>query len=160
MSSLPYGILAMNPDKFREMDGVVFDLASYARHCKPLAADTDAKAEPPNAEKDHNSPQNNTAPAPVFEVEPFHDGWYPAEDGRPPVPVMGGALPPDETLSEEKHCGNTVTVTRTVFVPAGSGSGSGSFVTSYITSYLSSGSGSYRFGSCSFWVGGYGLELI
>ncbi len=33
--SKPNGILAMNPEKYREIDGVVFDLDSYARHCKP-----------------------------------------------------------------------------------------------------------------------------
>lgn len=30
----------------------------------------------------------SAAPAPVFAVDPYPDGWYPAEDGRPPVPVM------------------------------------------------------------------------
>ena len=34
--SKPNGILAMNPEKYREIDGVVFDPDSYARHCKPL----------------------------------------------------------------------------------------------------------------------------
>ena len=33
--SKPNGILAMNPEKYREIDGVVFDPDSYARHCKP-----------------------------------------------------------------------------------------------------------------------------
>ena len=33
--SKPNGILAMNPEKYREIDGVVFDEASYARHCQP-----------------------------------------------------------------------------------------------------------------------------
>ena len=35
--SKPNGILAMNPEKYREIDGVVFDEASYARHCQPNA---------------------------------------------------------------------------------------------------------------------------
>ena len=33
--SKPNGIVAMNPEKYREIDGVVFDEASYARHCQP-----------------------------------------------------------------------------------------------------------------------------
>ena len=31
--SKPNGILAMNPEKYREIDGVVFDEASYAQMC-------------------------------------------------------------------------------------------------------------------------------
>lgn len=30
------GILAMNPEQYREIDGVVFDLDSYAKHCRPV----------------------------------------------------------------------------------------------------------------------------
>ena len=101
------------------------------------------------------------APAGVFAVDPFPDGWYPAEDGQPPVPIMGGALPPVEITENGEHI---VTVIRTVFLRTGSGSGSGSYVTSYTTSYrtsyVSSGSGSYVFGSCTYLVGGYGLELV
>ena len=37
--SKPNGILAMNPERYREIDGVVFDLDSYARHCKPASED-------------------------------------------------------------------------------------------------------------------------
>lgn len=74
---------------------------------------------------------------------------------------MGGALSPVEILDNGIH---VVTVTRTVFMRTGSGSASGSYVTSYTTSYrtsyLSSGSGSYVFGSCTYLVGGYGLELV
>ena len=90
--------------------------------------------------------------------------WYPAEDGRPPVPVMGGALPPCESESDVIREENGVkTVVQTVYFAAGSGSGSGSYTTSYTTSFRSSGSGSggsYVFGSCVYTVGGYGLELI
>lgn len=144
------GILALNPDGFREIDGVVFDLDSYARHCKP-----------PEAEIPTEDAAKAAAPAPVFAADPVHVGWYAADDGQPAVPIMGGALPPEEaTLCEE----DGVTVTRTVFLPAGSGSGSGSYLTSYTTSYRtswrSSGSGSYVFGSGTYLVGGYGLELI
>lgn len=150
--SQPNGILAMDPEKYREIDGVVFDLDSYARHCRPIESgrqDTTA------------AETSSTAPSPVFAVDPVHDGWYPPQEDQPPVPVMAGALPPVETFGLD---GGDVVVTRTVFVPAGSGSGSGSYLTSYTTSYRtsfrSSGSGSYVFGSCTYLVGGYGLELI
>ncbi len=100
----------------------------------------------------------------MFAVDPYPDGWYPAEDGRPPVPVMGGALPPCESESDVIREENGVkTVVQTVYFAAGSGSGSGSYTTSYTTSFRSSGSGSggsYVFGSCVYTVGGYGLELI
>ena len=100
----------------------------------------------------------------MFAVDPYPDGWYPAEDGRPPVPVMGGALPPCESESDVIREENGVkTVVQTVYYTPGSGSGSGSYTTSYTTSFRSSGSGSggsYVFGSCVYTVGGYGLELI
>ena len=151
--SKPNGILAMNPERYREIDGVVFDLDSYARHCKPTSEERPSQTdEAPSA-----------APAPVFAVDPYPDGWYPAEDGRPPVPVMGGALPPCESESDVIREENGVkTVVQTVYYAPGSGSGSGSYTTSYTTSFRSSGSGSggsYVFGSCVYTVGGYGLEL-
>ena len=152
--SKPNGILAMNPERYREIDGVVFDLDSYARHCKP------ASEEPPSQTDEAPS----AAPAPVFAVDPYPDGWYPAEDGRPPVPVMGGALPPCESESAVIREENGVkTVVQTVYYAPGSGSGSGSYTTSYTSSFRSSGSGSGGscvFGSCVYTVGGYGLELI
>ena len=152
--SKPNGILAMNPERYREIDGVVFDLDSYARHCKP------ASEEPPPQTDEAPS----AAPAPVFAVDPYPDGWYPAEDGRPPVPVMGGALPPCESESDVIREENGVkTVVQTVYYAPGSGSGSGSYTTSYTTSFRSSGSGSGGscvFCSCVYTVGGYGLELI
>ena len=106
--------------------------------------------------------QASAAPAPVFAVDPYPEGWYPADDERPPVPIMGGAVP--STAGEETvvSASGETTVIQTVCVPCGSGSGSyvTSYTTSYRTSYSGSGSGSFRFGSGSCPVGGYGLELI
>ena len=154
--SKPNGIVAMNPEKYREIDGVVFDEASYARHCQPKEPEPSAPEAAPEA---HDEPQS-AAPAPVFAVDPYPEGWYPADEERPPVPIMGGAIPStaDNTASITEN-GET-TVTQTVCVPCGSGSGS--YMTSYTTSYRTSynGSGSFRFGSGSCMVGGYGLELI
>ena len=160
--SKPNGILAMNPEKYREIDGVVFDLDSYARHCKPPEQEKKCEDTPKADENPAEAP--SAAPAPVFAVDPYPDGWYPAEDGRPPVPVMGGALPPCESESDVIREENGVkTVVQTVYYAPGSGSGSGSYTTSYTTNFRSSGSGSggsYVFGSCVYTVGGYGLELI
>lgn len=160
--SKPNGILAMNPEKYREIDGVVFDLDSYARHCKP--PDQEKKCEDTPKADENPAEAPSAAPAPVFAVDPYPDGWYPAEDGRPPVPVMGGALPPCESESDVIREENGVkTVVQTVYYAPGSGSGSGSYTTSYTTSFRSSGSGSGGscvFGSCVYTVGGYGLELI
>ncbi len=129
--SRPNGILSMNPEKYREIDGVVFDLDSYARHCRHQPAEPVQKSV-------------SAAPKPVFETEPRHNGWYAGERAHPPAPVMGGALPP---------CGRTDGVqTVTLFT------GSGSFVSSYFTSWYSSGS--FAGGSGVYPAGGYGLELI
>ena len=140
----------------------MFDLDSYARHCKPPEQEKKCEDTPKADENPAEAP--SAAPAPVFAVDPYPDGWYPAEDGRPPVPVMGGALPPCESESDVIREENGVkTVVQTVYFAAGSGSGSGSYTTSYTTSFRSSGSGSggsYVFGSCVYTVGGYGLELI
>ncbi len=165
MWTKPYGILAMNPDKYREIDGVVFDLASYERHCRPLENQAPSVVEEKTEESNDNQQQTG-----VFAVEPFQAGWYPAEDNRPPVPIMGGAIPPANQNDNLTFDGDTVTVTQTIFIPSGSGSGSGSYMTSYTTSYKTSfvtsgsGSGHYRgvyvFGSCTYFVGGYGLELV
>lgn len=164
--SKPNGILAMNPEKYREIDGVVFDLDSYARHFKPTEQEKKCEDTPKADENPAETP--SAAPAPIFAADPYPDGWYPAEDGRPPVPIMGGALPPceseDDVIREEN---GTRTVIQTVYFAAGSGSGSGSYTTSYTTSFrygsgsFGSGSGgSYAFGSCVYTAGGYGLELI
>lgn len=158
--SKPNGILAMNPEKYREIDGVVFDPDSYARHCKPPEQEKKREDTPKADENPAETP--SAAPAPVFAVDPYPDGWYSAEDGRPPVPVMGGALPPCESESDVIREENGVkTVVQTVYYAPGSGSDS--YTTSYTTSFRSSGSGSggsYVFGSCVYTVGGYGLELI
>lgn len=156
--SKPNGILAMNPEKYREIDGVVFDEASYARHCQPKTEEAPAPETAPEA----SEPAQSAAPAPVFAVDPYPEGWYPADYERPPVPIMGGAVP--STAGEETvvSASGETTVIQTVCVPCGSGSGSyvTSYTTSYRTSYSGSGSGSFRFGSGSCPVGGYGLELI
>lgn len=149
---VPDGILAMDPEHYRALDGVAMDEESFTRHTQPPAEESPAE---------EDVVVEQAAPNGVFAVDPFQNGWYPAEDGQPPVPIMGGALPPVDILENGTH---VVTVIRTVFLRTGSGSGSGSYVTSYTTSYrtsyLSSGSGSYVFGSCTYLVGGYGLELI
>ena len=93
--SKPNGILAMNPEKYREIDGVVFDEASYARHCQPKTEEAPAPETAPEA----SEPAQSAAPAPVFAVDPYPEGWYPADDERPPVPIMGGAVP--STAGEE-----------------------------------------------------------
>ena len=148
--SKPNGIVAMNPEKYREIDGVVFDEASYQRHCPPL--------EPQPSAPEAQEAAQSAAPAPVFAVDPYPEGWYPAGDERPPVPIMGGALPPCTECETTVCDSGEITVTRTVCVPCGSGSYTTSYTTSYRTSY--SGSGSFRFDSGSGPVGGYGLELI
>lgn len=144
----PNGILEMDPEHYREIDGVVFDLDSYKKHCNPLLAQPAA----PNEEAEV------AAPAPVFAVPPHHEGWYPVTDEQPPAPIMGGALPPAEIVIHDQGCTHAM---QTICLP---GSGSGSYLTSYLTSYwtsyLSSGSGSYVFGSGVYLAGGYGLELI
>ena len=43
--SKPSGILDMDPEQYREIDGVVFDLDSFARHCQP--AEPEPAEEPP-----------------------------------------------------------------------------------------------------------------
>ena len=47
--SKPNGILAMNPEKYREIDGVVFDEASYARHCQPKTEEAPSPETAPEA---------------------------------------------------------------------------------------------------------------
>lgn len=152
----PAGILALNPEGFREIDGVVLDLESYEKHrtppAQPVLAPRAEASVPPSgtentaAQPPSHQPAPNAAETPeqgVFPTDPVHIGWYePAAETEVRYPVMGGA------------------------VYAG-GSGSGSYLGSWLTSYLRS-SGSWRWGSGSgsFYgsgvccVGGYGLELI
>ena len=74
--SKPNGIVAMNPEKYREIDGVVFDEASYARHCQPKNEEAPSHETAPEA----SEPAQSAAPAPVFAVDPYPEGWYPADD--------------------------------------------------------------------------------
>lgn len=67
----PPSILDLDPGKLRELDGVVLDLDSYAKHCPaplPPAADSSPSQAP------HLS-------------EPVHVGWYRTEDTTA-YPVM------------------------------------------------------------------------
>ena len=45
--SKPSGILEMNPEQYREIDGVVFDLDSFAKHCRPPEEPSQSKAKEP-----------------------------------------------------------------------------------------------------------------
>lgn len=152
MDAKKNGILALDPTHYREIDGVVFDLDSYARHCDSAPVQDKPCVQAPS-------------PAPVFPTDPIHVGWYESADNRPPVPMMGGCLPSEAVaqhpaegvLTSDYFAENesVVTVTRTRLFGS---AGSGSYLSSYTTSLHSSGS--YRFGSGSGSVGGYGLELI
>lgn len=154
-------ILQLDPVHFRELDGVVFDLESFARHCAPHQTETPQ-------EKLLDTPQNVSAPQPVYTLkpqtthepprqqavflyEPVHVGWYPVEVEGAQYPIMANA---------------------NLIFGTSSGSGSSSYLTSFLTSwqtswgsYLTSGSfySSYlsSFSSGAFsCAGGYGLELI
>lgn len=152
-------ILQLDPAHFHELDGVVFDLESFARHCAPHPKKTVA---PPSAENPIPAPQSvcetQDTPQPipeeppkrqaVFAYEPVHVGWYPIEVKGAPYPIMANAN-----------------------IILGTSSGSSSYLTSFLTSwrtnwgsYLSSGSFySSFYGSSSgalSCAGGYGLELI
>lgn len=166
----PAGILAMNPEGFREIDGVVLDLESYAKHCAPPQEQAPAPAPAPSMPQDGPAPESapapqQEAPAPgVFLSDPVHIGWYPAGEQQVSYPIMGGEITPP--VAGQAACiENEVIYT---------GSGSGSWVSSWLTSWRLS-SGSWRAGSGS-WLGssgsycglqapfigfgGYGLELI
>lgn len=78
-------------EKYREIDGVVFDEASYVRHCQPKTEETPSPETAPEA----SEPAQSAAPAPVFAVDPYPEGWYPADDERPPVPHHGRRCPLD-----------------------------------------------------------------
>lgn len=167
----PTGILAMNPDKYREMDGVVFDLEHYARHCQSTLSPPSNPVSGPPAFPD------NPGPAPVFAMDPYHIGWYETDDEHPPIPIMGGALPPAGMVLQGVENGVAIFCQTVWICHGGSGSGSGSYMTSYVTSYrtswVTSGSfgsfgsfgsdailGWYECGSVTFPVRGYGLELV
>ncbi|MDY3618956.1 hypothetical protein [Agathobaculum sp.] len=141
------GIVSMDPDNLREVDGVVFDLTSYARHCEPIH-------EPVQALE-----TASTAPTPIFPADPVHLGWYDAEEEKSRVPIMGGCLPPSHEILEST-AQESVVLRRFVPIGAGSGSYQTSYTTSHLTSWSGSGYGSINWGSGVFLVGGYGLELI
>lgn len=149
----PSGILAMNPEKYREIDGVVLDLDSYERHCAPapaVSAQTACQPSPDSVTTDSNVPvtKQPATVQPVFPCDPVHVGWYETSGEAVAYPIMGGVA--------YRPCG----------------SGSGSYLTSFMTSHLlgsgswlyGSGSGRYGSGSCGgsgeLLCGGYGLELI
>lgn len=160
------GILDMDKEHLREIDGVVFDLDSYARHCMH---DTPAPvAEVSASPQDTATDTQVTSPTPVFPCDPVHVGWHESTpESR--YPIMAGATAPSTCES----------VTQQVLhMPTGSAgswtsSFASSFATSYATSYQGSFVGSYHTGSGS-WatsmhgmsnmsvcpVAGYGLELI
>ncbi len=173
-------ILELDPEHFREVDGVVFDLDSFARHCAPHPAphkptQTTQTAEPqaPAVQPSDSPSETGTIPAPVFLCDPVHIGWYPIQIEGPSYPVMAAAMHPQQGQQM-----NTVTY----YAGGGSGSFASSYVSSYMTSFMTSfttswmtswywGSGSYwyttsgSFGSftssgSAMLAGGYGLELI
>lgn len=153
-------IVQLDPEHFRELDGVVFDLESFARHCAPHPKKT---AVSPAAENPISAPQpvceTQDTPQPaleppkqqaVFAYEPVHVGWYPVTIKSAPYPIMANA---------------------NLIFGTSSGSGSSSYLTSFLTSwqtswgsYLSSRSFYSSFYGSSSGVlscaGGYGLELI
>lgn len=158
-------ILDLDPEHFREVDGVVFDLDSFARHCAPHPA---PKPEPVDMPETPAEMPDGSIPAPVFVCDPVHTGWYPVRIEGPSYPIMAGAVQPT---------GGPTTV-QTYTAP-----GSGSFTTSFLSSYMTSFSTlfttswatSWYWGSGSYWytssgsqvssgsgplAGGYGLELI
>ena len=148
-------ILQLDPSHFRELDGVVFDLESFARHCAPHSTQAAPPpcAQPPIAATQpvcEMQPPNPESPKQqaVFAYEPMHIGWYPITVKSAPYPIMANA--------------------NMVF---GTSSSSSSYLTSFFTSwqtswgsYLSSGSfySSFYglFSGAQSGIGGYGLELI
>ena len=145
-------IVELDPEHLREVDGVVFDLDSFARHCAPHPG----PASPAPQAAAPVPPDDAGAPAPVFLCDPVHIGWYPIQIEGPSYPIMAGAVQPGAAQ-------------QAVLWTTG-GSGSTSFLTSWRTSwYWGSGSYWYRssgmFGSfassgSALLAGGYGLELI
>lgn len=144
----PRSILDLAPGKLREIDGVVLDLDSFAKHFAPPAPPQHAPLASP-ADAHIDSPAISPAASPAQDTqamqwsEPVHIGWY--ETGTSQAyPIM------------ERY------------VYAG-GSGSGSYLSSYFSSYHTSstsfrraaGSGSWMCADTGvFGAGGYGLELI
>ena len=165
----PNKILELDQEHLREIDGVVLDEDSYARHAAPIEtppAVPAREASAPAAPQAEEAP--SAAPAPVFVVDPVHVGWYaPATPEAVTYPIMAGAVIPPETAMQ---------MPVTYFSGSGSGSYFSSYLTSFSTSFLASWMTSYRYGSGSWitsWIygsgsmcssaglpGGFGLELI
>lgn len=152
----PNKILAMDPEHLREIDGVVFDLDSYARHCAPQpapepAAEPQALACPapaaPPAAADCQ-PAAPAAPAPaapaaVFAVEPQHVGWYEqGEVKKVTYPIMAGAIEPGQAAGVHT-------------IQTGSGSYASSFFSSYATSFATSWATSYYLYGSGSWLSSY-----
>lgn len=157
-------IVELDPEHLREVDGVVFDLDSFARHCAPHPG----PASPAPQAATPVPPDDTGAPAPVFLCDPVHIGWYPIQIEGPSYPIMAGAVQPGAAQQA------------VLWTAGGSGSSSylSSFLTSFSTSFLTSWWTSWYWGSGSYWyrssgmfgsfassgsallAGGYGLELI
>lgn len=157
-------IVELDPEHLREVDGVVFDLDSFARHCAPHPG----PASPVPQTATPVPPDDTGAPAPVFLCDPVHIGWYPIQIEGPSYPIMAGAVQPGAAQQA------------VLWTTGGSGSSSylSSFLTSFSTSFLTSWRTSWYWGSGSYWyrssgmfgsfassgsallAGGYGLELI
>ena len=157
-------IVEPDPEHLREVDGVVFDLDSFARHCAPHPG----PASPAPQAATPVPPDDTGAPAPVFLCDPVHIGWYPIQIEGPSYPIMAGAVQPGAAQQA------------VLWTTGGSGSSSylSSFLTSFSISFLTSWRTSWYWGSGSYWyrssgmfgsfassgsallAGGYGLELI
>lgn len=141
-------ILQLDPVHFRELDGVVFDLDSFARHCAPHPKKTTEPLAVPQTVSEPKPVSETPKQQAVFAYEPVHIGWYPVEIKGAQYPIMAN--------------------TNLIFGTS-SGSGSSSYLTSFLTSwqtiwgsYLTSGSfySSYSSSGVLSCAGGYGLELI
>lgn len=127
-------ILELDPEHFRELDGVIFDEESFTRHCAPHPM---PQAEP--------TPEAISTPMPqaVFDLSPVHVGWYPIEVKTPAYPIMAkGEL----LLGSSSYLCSFFST---------------SWQTSWLFgSHVSSGSFSSASSGILFGAGGYGLELI
>lgn len=173
-------ILDLDPANLREIDGVVFDLDSFARHCAPhpypsasapAAPLTETPDAAPEAAPSGQPEPPSGAPAAVFLCDPVHIGWYPVET-QVAYPIMAGAMEPGAAAQQTVCCGSGSFLSS--YLTSLSTSYRTSYLTSFLTSYrisylLSSGSslgslsGSYRSAAGSglcVATGGYGLELI
>lgn len=197
-------IVEMDPEHLREIDGVVFDLDSFARHCAPhptnrpvpasIPEPADAPSVPPEPQPDadaacasvFDTPQEtvpivpqevqHAAPAPVFQCDPVHIGWYEIRTELPAYPIMAGAVAPSGIstgmepvfLSVPSGSGSYVSSYLSLYTTSFTTSFATSFLTSFTSSFLSSwmaGSFPVSFAGSALssgvlLAGGYGLELI